>query len=180
MFPRTLPHHFQLGKGFYFCRNPVSALSLLFLFVSSSLKPTMRYYADTNIYLASAMCGTNMKTQLSNLCHAIKCLCRGIPWHDKLKSNHYQLSQPWCHSGDDHYSEWMPQASWNPTGSASWQTLNDDHGPGPRPSPGVGPGPELDPDPQWVKDPIHLEQFTKEREGTACLRWNMAIQGNMK
>ena len=73
----------------------------------------------------------------------------------------------------------MPQATWNPTGSA-WQTLNDDHGPGPRPSPGVGPGPELDPDPQWVKDPIHLEQFTKEREGTACLRWNMAIQGNMK
>jgi len=63
----------------------------------------------------------------------------------------------------------MPQATWNPTGSA-WQTLNDDHGPGPRPSPGVGPGPELDPDPQWVKDPIHLEQFTKEREGTACLR----------
>ena len=40
--------------------------------------------------------------------------------------------------------------------------------------------PELDPDPQWVKDPTHLEQFTKEREGTACLRWNMAIQGNMK
>jgi len=61
-------------------------------------------------------------------------------------------------SGDDHYSEWMPHASWNPNGPA-WQTLNLEHGA--RPSPAVGPRPDPDP---------HLEQFTKEPEGTACLR----------
>ena len=71
----------------------------------------------------------------------------------------YQLFQPLYYSGDDHYSEWMPHASWNPNGPA-WQTLNLEHGP--RPSPAVGPRPDPDP---------HLEQFTKEPEGTACLRW---------
>ena len=93
-----------------------------------------------------------------------------ISWHYGLELNNYHLSHPWCYSGDDHYSEWMPQASWNPAGPA-WQTLSLDRGPGPRPSPGVGPGPELDPDPQWLEDPVHLDQFTKEPEGTACLRW---------
>ena len=76
----------------------------------------------------------------------------------------YHHSWPLFYSEDDHYSEWMPHASWHPNGPA-WQTPNHDHGV----DPCFVPGP--DHDSQWLKEPNHLEQFTKEPEGTACLRW---------
>jgi len=59
-------------------------------------------------------------------------------------------------SGDDLYTEWVPQphGSWN---QPSWQDPGQ-----------LAPPP--DSDAQWLKDTAPLEQFTKEPEGSACLR----------
>ena len=67
------------------------------------------------------------------------------------------LKQTILFSGDDLYTEWVPQphGSWN---HPSWQDPGQ-----------LAPPP--DSDAQWLKDTAPLEQFTKEPEGSACLRW---------